>query len=193
MATQAERKYYRLLEQAERLFVSRGLKNVTMEEVASAAGISKMTIYNHFDSKEHLVEFILMEMVKRFNEEIIEKIEQQPNTFGKLDIYFEEGKRAADEYSPAFLKDLYESPYLMEVIAAYKKKTTLKILMDILEEGAKKGEIREVDQSFIIMLLDLISAGMMQLMHLYDEERMVSFNQWLTNFLKQGLMTPKGE
>jgi len=87
---------------------------------------------------------------------------------------------------------LYESPYLLEKIASYKKETTLKILLDILEEGAQKGVIREMDQRFIVMLLDIISAGMIQTMHLYDEKTMLNFNRQLTEFIKRGLITTEG-
>jgi len=192
MPTQAEIKHQRLMEQAERLFLANGFKNITMEEIASAAGISKMTIYNHFDSKDHLVETIMMEMIQRFNEEVEEAISKTENTFEKLQIYFEIGQRASEDYTSDLYRDLYESPYLLEKIASYKKETTLKILLDILEEGAQKGVIREMDQQFIVMLLDIISAGMIQTMHLYDEKTMLNFNRQLTEFIKRGLMTTEG-
>ncbi|RQD72300.1 MAG: TetR/AcrR family transcriptional regulator [Tindallia sp. MSAO_Bac2] len=192
MPTQAEIKHQRLMDQAERLIITNGFKNVTMEEIAAAAGISKMTIYNHFDSKEHLVEEILMRTISRFNMDVVEALTKARDTFEKLEIYFQLGQRASEEYSAALYKDVYEAPYLLEKLSAYKKETTLKILLDILEKGAKKGEIRAADQEFVVILLDVVNAGMMQLMPQYGDEEMLRFNRRLFQFIRQGLMVSEG-
>jgi len=45
-----------MLEAAERLFAARGLHDVTMAEVAEAAGFARATVFNHFGSKHALVD-----------------------------------------------------------------------------------------------------------------------------------------
>lgn len=40
---------------AERLFAERGFVAVTVDDVASAAGVSRQTVFNHFPTKEDLV------------------------------------------------------------------------------------------------------------------------------------------
>src|ERR1700761_7333903 len=39
---------------ATRLFIARGFEEVTVDEVAVAAGVSKMTVFNYFPRKEDL-------------------------------------------------------------------------------------------------------------------------------------------
>jgi AcrR family transcriptional regulator len=53
--TRSERTRQRLQDHAVRLFVQRGFDNVTVEEVARAAGVSHMTFYRHFPTKESVV------------------------------------------------------------------------------------------------------------------------------------------
>lgn len=46
----------RILDAARRLFAEHGAEAVTMAEVASAAGVARATVFNHFGTKHALVE-----------------------------------------------------------------------------------------------------------------------------------------
>ena len=45
----------RILEAARELFYSRGIRAVSVDEIAAAAHTNKMTLYRHFESKDQLV------------------------------------------------------------------------------------------------------------------------------------------
>jgi TetR/AcrR family transcriptional regulator, cholesterol catabolism regulator len=45
----------RILKAAEELFMKFGIRRVTMDEIASELGISKKTIYLHFEDKDAIV------------------------------------------------------------------------------------------------------------------------------------------
>lgn len=51
-----ERTSSQLLHAAVRVFVERGIDAATMQEVAQAAGVSTATLYNHFATKDELVQ-----------------------------------------------------------------------------------------------------------------------------------------
>jgi AcrR family transcriptional regulator len=53
--SRAEQTRKRLQEEALRLFTERGFDNVTVAEVAGAAGVSHMTFFRHFPTKESVV------------------------------------------------------------------------------------------------------------------------------------------
>lgn len=48
-----------ILERAGLVFMKLGIKSVTMDDIAKELGISKKTLYNHFNDKNQLVEFII--------------------------------------------------------------------------------------------------------------------------------------
>lgn len=52
-------KHAAIVNAATRLFVRRSYDTVTMESVASEAGVSKMTVYSHFTDKETLFEVVV--------------------------------------------------------------------------------------------------------------------------------------
>ena len=45
----------RILEGAQQLFMRRGIKSVSMDDIGAALGISKKTLYKWFETKDHLV------------------------------------------------------------------------------------------------------------------------------------------
>src|SRR5918996_2480791 len=50
-----EQRRAEILQAALELFSSKGFHDTTMEEVATAAGVAKGTVYLYFQSKEHLL------------------------------------------------------------------------------------------------------------------------------------------
>jgi AcrR family transcriptional regulator len=60
-AQQRERTRQRLLDAAEEVFADRGIKGVSLDEVAATAGLTKGAVYSNFDSKDHL----LAELIRR--------------------------------------------------------------------------------------------------------------------------------
>ena len=48
-----------ILERASLIFMKLGIRSVTMNDIAVQLGISKKTLYNHFNDKNHIVEQII--------------------------------------------------------------------------------------------------------------------------------------
>jgi AcrR family transcriptional regulator len=60
----------RILDTAYQLFYERGFSRISMDAVAARAGVTKRTLYNHFDSKDTL----FGEMLKRQSSLAVERI-----------------------------------------------------------------------------------------------------------------------
>ena len=59
---------WRILESARELFAERGPDEVTMAEVARAAGVARATVFNHFGSKHALIEGITEGVLASYQE-----------------------------------------------------------------------------------------------------------------------------
>src|SRR5690625_2041447 len=56
----------RLLEVAERLFYEHGFRGVGLKQIIREANVATMTLYNHFSSKDNLVEEVLKQREARY-------------------------------------------------------------------------------------------------------------------------------
>ncbi|MCA9224678.1 MAG: TetR/AcrR family transcriptional regulator [Planctomycetales bacterium] len=57
----------RLIETAERLFYAEGIHSVGIDRIIAEAGVAKMTLYNHFSSKDDLVVAVLHYREEKFD------------------------------------------------------------------------------------------------------------------------------
>jgi AcrR family transcriptional regulator len=89
----------RVLATADRLFYREGIRAVGIDRVIAEAGVAKMTLYNHFRSKDELIVAVL-----RYREE-------QVLEFFRSGVE-RHGKRTKDKLRAFFatLKDWFESP-----------------------------------------------------------------------------------
>lgn len=67
----AARNRRRILAAAEQLFAERGVVNVTMGEVATAAGVGKATVFRRFGDKATLLDQLLGERERELQESIL--------------------------------------------------------------------------------------------------------------------------
>lgn len=66
----------RILETAESLFYSEGIRSVGIDRVIAEAGVAKMTLYNHFSSKDELILEVLKYREEQFDQFLKELIER---------------------------------------------------------------------------------------------------------------------
>ena len=60
-----------ILRAAARAFAARGFASTSMEDVAAAAGITRLIVYRHFESKEALYSAVLERVTQRLGEEVL--------------------------------------------------------------------------------------------------------------------------
>lgn len=66
-----------ILDTAHRLFSDTGFASVSVDQVAQAAGVSKLTVYYHFPTKEALVHEVLENYDKAFRQQFVSQVVQK--------------------------------------------------------------------------------------------------------------------
>ena len=78
----------RILETADKLFYSKGIRAIGVDTIAAEAGISKRTLYNHFPSKDALISAYLGRRFVAPHPSDKPPVEQILGTFDRLERGF---------------------------------------------------------------------------------------------------------
>lgn len=71
------------------LFVEKGIKNLTISQIAVQAGVGKGTLYDYFQNKEDIVFEIVNNLLHERNEKKVKKISEAKTTKAKIKVFFE--------------------------------------------------------------------------------------------------------
>ena len=153
MTTQSQRKKARLLEASRELFLERGYRDVLVDEIAKKAGISKVTLYRHFPSKEDLYVQIVHDLTDEHYDKVEREISTLPGAVQKLECLLQMTSRAYDQMTPAFLRDMLSDGPTWPRIYAYRRDRATCLLRTILSEGVASGQLRPLDVEATISLL----------------------------------------
>jgi TetR/AcrR family acrAB operon transcriptional repressor len=138
------------------LLLEKGIKNLTITEIAKTAGIGKGTVYDYFNNKEEIVFEIIRNFIEKHHHNLLSQSDKKTSTKQKLFYLFD---FFLSEYKP-YEKHLDVFREYLSVTLSTKCSPMLEfnrecsdfirnILEDIIEEGIEKGEIREVSRNLI--------------------------------------------
>ncbi len=141
-------KLRRIMDAALTTFSRSGYQGATMQEVASEAGVGKGTIYLYFCSKEELLETVLLDVLKRYRDQIVQIISSEDASRTRMRRLVSEVVRGADRRRRQF-RFLLQGSWGMggefKQRALSIKKDIMNSLAEFVSEGAEMGEFRDVD------------------------------------------------
>nr|WP_106781500.1 TetR/AcrR family transcriptional regulator [Lysinibacillus timonensis] len=135
------------------LIVEKGLK-FTVHDIAKRQGISKRTIYEHFNSKQHIIEMIV--------DEAIEEVKQREQLiFQEKEWSYEQKLKAILLIVPSGLR--FGDTKLLEQMKRFAPNEWVKIdhllreewqtVRQIIELGIQEGEFRPLNVPSVIQIL----------------------------------------
>ncbi|HTD14989.1 MAG TPA: TetR family transcriptional regulator [Chthoniobacterales bacterium] len=101
---QIEQRREAILQAALTLFQSRGLENVSLNDIAREVGLAKSNIYRYFDSREHIYLVVLQRLAAQFEQRIYTELENL------------KGKRTVAKVADALIAAYLASPEYGELI-----------------------------------------------------------------------------
>ena len=115
-----------------------------MDDLAAEVGMSKKTLYAHFDSKTDLVEAVLNEKFDGLDQELDDIVgKRSKDVVRGLQELLECMQRQIEEIQPPFVRDVRrEAPEIFELVKKRRSAAIRRCFVAILENGRKAGIVR---------------------------------------------------
>ncbi|HOS68523.1 MAG TPA: TetR/AcrR family transcriptional regulator [Bacillota bacterium] len=191
MNRRTEKKLKDLLEKSKELFLKYGYNAVAVDRIADEAGISKMTIYKYYNSKEDLFMEVIKKDIEHYACEIMKAISESSSSIERIETLYNYSTDMAKNYSLVLIRDIMEKKNLLDKVTEIKKNLMLPIFEHIIYEGIRNKEIRELDLDFMSELLMNLPKALLSIDFLSDENKMIKFYGNFIDFLKFGLFGEK--
>jgi AcrR family transcriptional regulator len=130
-----------IFEAAGSVLQEHGVTGITMDRVATTAGLAKGSLYNYFESKDDLLRFVYARMVDPFFQAIEEIAQAELPAPRKLDRILCTASERGDQHK-AIIRLLAETGQEHYEIRKRTRPRFLRILVSIFEQGMVEGVFR---------------------------------------------------
>ncbi len=184
-----------ILVKAAELFLNLGFKSVTMDDLVNEMGISKKTIYSHFQNKNQLVKACTLHVFNIISEGIDHICALDKNPIEEL----YEIKRFVMQHlkeeksSPEFQLQKYY-PKIHMTLKEKQYEMMQECVMDNVREGIQMGIYRENLDAEFISRIYFSGVTSLKDQRLFPENK-YSSSQLMDEYLEyhlRGIVTPKG-
>jgi TetR/AcrR family transcriptional regulator len=143
---------------ARRLFAARGFAGTSMADIATAAGVSKATVFHHYRTKQGLYEALVSEAVTGFREQLIPLLDPVHDLRGSLQEFAAAhvarltGMQATTRLIAREM--LSGSSATTSLFAEGEMGRNFALLVDALRRGQSRGTVRsDVDPGLAVFML----------------------------------------
>ncbi len=145
------------------LFKIYGMKKVSINDIASRAAVSPVTIYNHFGSKEELVRDVVKQLILSLQQKYQAIIEGDKPFLEKLESIIFDKTEIARDYNAEFIqRAISNDPEIQQFINSIWETKVTQMMVDFFEEGRRQGYINpELSQETILLYTEIFRQGIM--------------------------------
>jgi AcrR family transcriptional regulator len=141
----------RIIQGAEELFLTAGIKSVTMDDIAKHLGMSKKTIYQFFKDKNDLVIALVTKKLKDDEDQMSAIISQSGNVIEEMINMMKCSEEIFSRINPIVIHDMQKyHPDAWKQFQDFKSGVLISTLEQLLTKGIKQGYIRpDIDVKII--------------------------------------------
>lgn len=130
---------------AEEAFFRDGIRAVTMDELARRLGMSKRTLYQHFDSKQALLREVMLGRTRYIDQVLRDATSQEYGDFSeKLRVVLKRLGQALPQPSKRFFRDMRGgAPQVWQELMAERERILSHHFRRLFQEGGRQHALRE--------------------------------------------------
>jgi len=150
-----------ILKQAQGLFKQFGIKKTTMDDIATACGKAKSTLYHYFKSKEEVFDGVVYMELNNLREIVKQKVEEKTTLRDKFDTYvlefYKEIINKVNLYRIMKHELIHES--LAQAHFDNITKYEISYISKLLMEGLDNNELTGIERKEIPFFSEIMSAA----------------------------------
>jgi len=133
----------RIIEGAEELFLKGGIKSVTMDDIARHLGVSKKTLYLHFQDKNDLVIGLVKKKLKEDEDQMADIISRSGNVIEEMINMMKCSEEIFSRINPIVIHDMQKyHPQAWKEFQNFKADVLVRTMEELLTKGIDQGYIR---------------------------------------------------
>ena len=142
----------RILDLALGRFLTEGYSNVSVDTLSRALRISKKTLYQHFSSKEVLLQRAVETHLEAFRANIETTVQGEGSFRSKLEAFLGEVHVRLGWIQASALEDMRRNaPGVWDYLSSFRRDTVQDNLVALLEAGKRGGELRAELESALVV------------------------------------------
>ena len=178
------------------LFKAHGFRRVSLNDIAQKAGVSPVTIYNYFGSRDALVREVVKEQFLSLLQRLRAITDGKSGFPEKIEALVFHKTEAAGEFQGELAQTLFNTdPEMKRFVETVWRRDVTRLTVDLLEEGKREGYVdKEISQDALLLYLKMLRRGAAA----SSEELAaigsnVEFYRELNHLFLYGMMGSKGE
>ncbi len=188
--------YNKILKGAGQLFFRIGIKSASMDDIARELGISKKTIYKHFEDKRSLVHSVLTANMKSEQEACIDCYKNEGNAVQTMIDVAKFISKAHKDMNPALLFDLRKYyPELWSKMDAFRREFIHNAIQSNIEEGQKEGLFRKsiIPEVVATLYINTVAGVIDSLSNPRNQYDFSIIHKQMISYHLYGICSPKGQ
>ena len=185
----------RIIAKAREQFFRYGIKSVTMDDIARELGISKKTIYQHFEDKDAIVHQLMMAEMEQDKCEWEDLDKNTDNVIERIVKSMEIMKQAFAEINPSAFFDIKKyHPKTWELFQKHKQNFILESIRKDLLQGIEQGFFMHDIKVEILtrMRLEQIETGFNPELFPPNKFSVIEVQLTMSDHFIRGILTIKG-
>lgn len=150
------------------LFQGYGFRKVSINDIAQKAGVSQVTIYNHFGSKDELIRNVVKNLFYRLVGKYRDIIQEKKPFLEKLEaIVFDKSELMGQFHGELTQTVFSQDSEIRQFVESMWQGEITQLLIDLFEDGRKQGYISpDLSQEAILAYYEIFRRGMFSSPHI---------------------------
>lgn len=185
--------HLRIVEGASKLFLTKGIKCVRMDDIAHELGVSKRTIYEHFEDKDQLLRSCLTHLHRYTSDKILDHLRTNSrNTLDVLLTMYEVYFAIMNRVNKQFFIDLQKLPEIKQKNDR-RERLNLHKFRHLMHKGIEEGLFREDINLDVLAYILHHDLKLITLEQQFKNQSAEELGKAFILFYLRGIATPKGQ